>query len=294
MQNVNTEIKITELNPKQPEFVLATSNYSKKYLMKYNLSHFYQFKAESDKMGVIPDACVDILFWKKAGKLHTKIAGTTLEKGTTAAEIKCEYFGVRFMPGVNPAEGVVKLSELVNHEEVFDEMIPSREKKEQFLETMYFAETFEDKIKAFMDFYSIHTNARAEDKTTLKYAIRNEILKSGGSLKLSDLSTFTGYTERYLNKKIHEDFGMNPKSLIRYIRFQKSVSNLIETIHSANCVNSVNYVGSVNYVDTALELGYFDQSHFIKEFKQFTGLTPRSYIDNLLLNAYDKKLHVVM
>ncbi len=281
MLNVNTGSKFTELNPKQPEFVLCTSNYSKKYLMKYNLAHFYQFTAESDKMSVIPDACVDILFWKKDGKLHSKIAGTFLEKGTTETDIKCEYFGVRFMPGVNPVNGVVPLSDLVNNEEVFEDMISSHDEKEKLLEDMFFAKSFEDKINIFMNYYYRHFNTEAEDKNSMKYVLRNEILKSGGSLKLSDLSAFTGYTERYLNKKIHEEFGMNPKNLIRFIRFQKSVSNLIDTIHSVNCV------------DTALESGYFDQSHFIKDFKRFSGLTPKSYIDNLLLNAYDKKLHIV-
>ena len=281
MLNVNTGLKFTELNPKQPEFVLATSNYSKKYLMKYNLAHFYQFTAESDKMGVIPDACVDILFWKKDGKLHTKIAGTFLEKGVTDTDLKCEYFGVRFMPGVNPVSGVVELSDLVNNEEVFEDMISSHDEKEKLLEDMSFATTFEHKINVFMNYYSKHFDTQVEDKTSIKYALRNEILKSGGNLKLSELSAFTGYTERYLNKKVHEEFGMNPKNLIRFIRFQKSVSNLIDTIHCVNCV------------DTALESGYFDQSHFIKEFKQFTGLTPKSYIDNLLINAYDKKLHIV-
>ncbi|MFC5537676.1 hypothetical protein ACFPQ1_25390 [Rhodocytophaga aerolata] len=27
----------------------------------------------------------------------------------------------------------------------------------------------------------------------------------------------------------------------------------------------------------ALELGYYDQAHFINEFKQFSGFTPRNY-----------------
>lgn len=281
MTILNNELKSTELNPKQPEFVLATSDYSKKYLMQYNLAHFYQFTAEAGKMGVIPDACVDILFWKKDGKMKTKIAGTFLEKGVTDTELKCEYFGVRFLPGVNPVSGILKLSELVNNEETFEDMIISYDDKERLLEEMYFADSFEDKIQAFMKFYVKHYDKIIEDKNSLKYVIRNEIIQSNGSLKLADLSNYTGYSERYLNKKIHEDFGMNPKNLIRFIRFQKSVSKLVNTIHGINCT------------DTALESGYYDQSHFIKEFVKFSGLTPTGYIDNLLYNAYDKKLHVI-
>ncbi len=281
MVNLNRDLKFTELNPKQPEFVLVTSDYSKKYLMKYNLSHFYQFTAETDKMGVIPDACVDILFWKKDGKIKTKIAGSLLEKGVAETEMKCEYFGIRFLPGVNPVSGIVNLSELINNEESFEDMITSYEDREILLENMYFANSFEKKIKIFMNYYVKQFDRQIEDRNSLKYVIRNEIINSNGNIKLADLSAFTGYSERYLNAKIHESFGMNPKSLIRFIRFQKSVSNLINTIH---CINST---------DTALESGYYDQSHFIKEFIKFTGLTPVGYIDNLLSNSYDKKLHVI-
>lgn len=214
--------------------------------------------------------------------MHSKIAGTLLEKGSTHTDIKCEYFGVRFMPGINPSAGVVKLSELVNNEECFEDMITSPVEREELIVGMYHAKTFEEKITVFMNYYSRHYDTALENKNTLNYALRKEILTSGGNLKLSDLSTFTGYTERYLNKKIHEHFGMSPKHLIRYIRFQKSVSNLVNSIHN------------VNSLDTAMESGYFDQSHFIKEFKQFSGLTPKGYIDNLLLNSYDKKLHIIM
>ncbi|KUO71175.1 MAG: hypothetical protein APF81_20985 [Desulfosporosinus sp. BRH_c37] len=281
MRNYNARIKINELNPKQPEFVLATSAYSKKCLMNYNISHFYTFTAEADKMGVIPDACIDILFWKKDDKMKAKIAGTFLQKGETATDLKCEYFGVRFLPGINPVNDIMKLSELVNHEEDFEDIITHYDNKERLMETMYFASSFEEKIQAFMNYYVQQNDNLIEDEDSLKRELRNVILTSSGDLKLADLSAYTGYSERYLNQKIHEEFGMNPKNLIRLIRFQKSVSNLINSIHSINCT------------DTALDAGYYDQSHFIKEFMKLSGLPPTGYIRNLLDNGYDKKLHVI-
>ncbi|MGB8454588.1 MAG: helix-turn-helix domain-containing protein [Anaerocolumna sp.] len=129
-----------------------------------------------------------------------------------------------------------------------------------------------------MNYYVKHYDKQIEDKNSLKYVIRDEIMKANGSLKLAELSAYTGYSERYLNMKIHEDFVMNPK---RLIRFQKSASTLINTIHCINCT------------DAAMESGYYDQSHFIKDFLKFSGLTPTGYIDNLLHNSYDKKLHVI-
>jgi AraC-like DNA-binding protein len=269
------------LNPKQPEFVLATSSYTKKYFMNYNIAHFYQFTAESDSMGVIPDACIDILFLRKNGKISTRIAGTRFEKGEAFTERDGEYFGVRFMPGFNPVSNRIKISELVDHEEIFEDMITLTDEKEQLLENMFHALTFEDKINVFMNFYRSVCREAVEDKNSLKSFLRTELLKSSGDIKLCDLSIITGYSERYLNKRIHEDFGMNPKSLIRFIRFQKSVDNLIRTINDVHCIN------------TALESGYYDQSHFYKEFKLLAGLTPSLYVEKLLSQSYDKKLHIL-
>ncbi|MDW2797869.1 AraC family transcriptional regulator [Clostridium boliviensis] len=272
---------VRTLSPKQPEFVLVTTNYSKKCIMKYNLSHFYQFTAESDHMGVIPDACIDMLFWEKNGVVKAKAAGTLLEKGTTKTELNCRYFGVRFLPGVNPVTGNVKLSELVNNEISLEDIITGTGEREVLLERMHEAQSFHKKTEVFLDFYLNHFLNHTEDRNSLKYVIHDQILNSDGSLKLSELSRYTGYSERYLNQKIHEDFGMNPKNLIRFIRFQKSVSRLVETIHCANGA------------DTASVSGYYDQSHFIKEFVKMSGFTPSAYVETLLGNAYDKKLHVI-
>ncbi|MHB8127888.1 MAG: helix-turn-helix domain-containing protein [Mobilitalea sp.] len=269
-----------ELSPKQPEFVLATTDYAKRSLMKHNIAHFYQFVAETDKMGVIPDACVDILFWKKDGKINSMIAGTRLEKQEIKTELKSEYFGIRFMPGINPINGIIKLSELVNNEEIFEDMIPSSDEKERLLDGIYFANTFEDKINVFINFYSNHFDKQIEDKHSLKYVLLDKIIKADGDLKLMDLCDFTGYSQRYLNKIINKEYGVSPKDLIQFIRFQKAIGNLTGTLNHTNCIS------------TALETGYYDQSHFNKEFKKFSGLTPKHYVENLLTHSYDKKLHI--
>lgn len=271
---------ITDFYPKQPEFVLVTSDYVKRVLLDHKLAHFYQFKAESSRMSVIPDACIDILFWKKDGKIKSIIAGSFLLKGYANLEIGCDYFGVRFMPGINPANSIVKVSELLNNELNFEDMIHSSSVRERLNENMQSAETFDEKIKAFTDYYSDLCGNFIEDKNTLKYALQNKIYTMNGNIKLSELGDYTGYSERYLNKKIHEYFGMNPKNLIRIIRFQNTIRNLTETITN------------LAYVDTALMSGYYDQPHFNKEFKNFTGLTPSSYIQNLLTNSYIEKLHI--
>ncbi|MFR6495130.1 MAG: hypothetical protein ACLUOF_00885 [Ruminococcus sp.] len=40
-------------------------------------------------------------------------------------------------------------------------------------------------------------------------------------------------------------------------------------------------------------MGYFDQSHFVHDFKTYTGLTPKKYQMLLRNDAFDEKLRIV-
>lgn len=55
--------------------------------------------------------------------------------------------------------------------------------------------------------------------------------------------------------------GMNPKEYGRIARFQRALRMM--------------QLGSRDYADIAYANGYSDQSHFIREFRQFSGLTPK-------------------
>jgi AraC-like DNA-binding protein len=71
-------------------------------------------------------------------------------------------------------------------------------------------------------------------------------------------------TPRYLQKLFLQYTGIPPKLYGKINRFQQSL-RLIS--------NKENSLTSIAY-----DCGYFDQSHFIREFKSFTGLTPSAYL----------------
>jgi AraC-like DNA-binding protein len=60
--------------------------------------------------------------------------------------------------------------------------------------------------------------------------------------------------------------GMTPKLFSRIQRFQQT-----RTFIQQN--------RSPNWADVALDLGYFDQSHLIREFLEFSGLSPTDYLN---------------
>jgi AraC-like DNA-binding protein len=84
------------------------------------------------------------------------------------------------------------------------------------------------------------------------------------STSIRELERFTGYSARYLELLFRDHLGITPKTLISICRFQKFYK----------LVNEFKMPG--------LEKGniydfYYDQAHFIKEFKRYTGLTPTQY-----------------
>jgi AraC-like DNA-binding protein len=68
---------------------------------------------------------------------------------------------------------------------------------------------------------------------------------------------------RYLCKLFLQYTGVTPKLYNKINRFQHSLRLIAENQFSLTSI--------------AYDCGYFDQSHFIRDFKHFAGLTPSSY-----------------
>jgi AraC-like DNA-binding protein len=83
-----------------------------------------------------------------------------------------------------------------------------------------------------------------------------------GSVSLEALSALTGLHRSYLNRCFTKSVGIPPYSYLIQIRVDASKRLLAS--------------GTLP-VDTALEVGFADQSHLTRHFKRITGITPASY-----------------
>ena len=105
---------------------------------------------------------------------------------------------------------------------------------------------------------------RRHDEAALKAIAL--ILRAGGCLSIDTLAREMGVNSRTLDRTFNTRVGLPPKTLCRIVRFQK-IFQMIERQKS-----------SPDWVQIALDCGYYDQSHFIKEFKVFAGKEPTSYL----------------
>lgn len=104
------------------------------------------------------------------------------------------------------------------------------------------------------------------DKMTLINRVVLDLTNNHSGRSIEYIASHYNISSRYLQKLFLQYIGVTPKIFTKINRFQQSLTLL----------NSKN----VSLTSIAYDCGYFDQSHFIKEFKLFSGTTPTTYLNN--------------
>ncbi len=84
-------------------------------------------------------------------------------------------------------------------------------------------------------------------------------------VRVDDLIRISRMSERSLQRLFSKYVGVSPKHAIRVIRFQET----LQTMKRGD---------SIDWVQLAVGLGYFDQSHFINDFRDMTGCAPADFV----------------
>jgi AraC-like DNA-binding protein len=84
------------------------------------------------------------------------------------------------------------------------------------------------------------------------------------SMRISEAQTMTGLSQRRLAAAFRAEVGLAPKSYQRVRRLQAALSMLD--------------AGAAHGATIAADLGYFDQAHFVREFRSFTAMSPTQYL----------------
>ena len=104
------------------------------------------------------------------------------------------------------------------------------------------------------------------------------IFKTNGQFSVNEFSKSNNVNRRHLARKFSSTIGLSPKQLAKTIRIQSTLKTLLNQ-------------EITSLTDLAYQNEYFDQAHFIKEFKEFTGLTPKEFFgDDLKMSLiFDKE-----
>jgi AraC-like DNA-binding protein len=95
--------------------------------------------------------------------------------------------------------------------------------------------------------------------------LANVVVLNGGVISVDELATSAGLSHRQLERRFLRDVGVSPKVLCRILRFQQVF----------RVVNS-----DPTWATVAIDCGYYDQAHLIRDFRQFAEQTPVALFDS--------------
>ncbi len=94
--------------------------------------------------------------------------------------------------------------------------------------------------------------------------IVDEIAENREIVSVEQLVERWGLSKRGLQQLFSSYVGVGPKWVINRYRLHEALERLQEGAH-------------INFAELAMELGYFDQAHFIRDFRTLVGCTPAVY-----------------
>lgn len=111
---------------------------------------------------------------------------------------------------------------------------------------------------------------KLNDKDTISHIVKSTVetlIKTNGTTSINDILKDNPSKRRQLERHFKKQIGISPKQLGKAIRLQTTINLLLNK-------------QSETLTDIAYESDYFDQNHFIKDFKDLIGVTPKEFIDN--------------
>ena len=90
--------------------------------------------------------------------------------------------------------------------------------------------------------------------------VLREITARRGRVEVDALAQFAGVSARQLERAFDERVGLSPKTLARILRFRHALQESSRP--------------GATWADVAAACGYFDQSHLIRDFREFAGAPP--------------------
>ena len=125
---------------------------------------------------------------------------------------------------------------------------------------------FPERTRIATEFLLRHPNRPTTLNAVAKVA--NEFLIEKGALRIADAAEHAGLSVRQFERVFCEQVGIPPKLYARVVRFHAALAAKQE-------------MADRRWTDVAHELGYCDQMHMIRDFRNFSGENPTRFWERL-------------
>ena len=238
----------------------------------------------SEKQRIVPDGCMELIFILGDDiKRYTSendfiiqpraiVVGQITEPFTIQPVGYVHCFATRFYPyGVS---NFIKtpLKNLENKETPIAELFGQSTADELEQKIIHAIDT-QQRIEIIENFLQNKLNEKDTIDNIVKSTV-DTLLATSGSTPIKAILKDDLSKRRQLERNFLKQIGMSPKQLSRVVRLQTALKLLLNQ-------------KTETFTEIAYESEYYDQNHFIKDFKEFTGTTPKEFLadEQMLLSS---------
>jgi len=212
---------------------------------------------ETFQYRVVADGCMDI-FFELSNPGESFVMGFCKQYTEFPLGNIFHYVGIRFLPTMFPQLFKINAASLSNRFEALDQVLPGLA---QFITEKINPVFNMQQIKSCLDTYFLQLATQVTFETDGRlYEALTRILERKGIVNI-ETELDTGISPRQLRRLFEQYVGDSAKTFSQVVRFQ----HILQAKPSAQLLREQKLF---------FDAGYYDQAHFIKEFKHFYGITP--------------------
>lgn len=219
-----------------------------------------------DPHPVIPDTCSDIIFAVSCPTGAVSASYCALNDQTffsaSSPDTKTELFAIRFYPWAAPLFMQDTLKESLNRS--FDARQHFPMLVHAMIQILNETEGFSQRCER-AEFILLSSMNADRSHPVLMNAMA-DILQSKGRMRITDLAAHHQFSTRQLERLFREYTGASPKKLSELIRYQYLWRSAVTDPY-------------FDVQDAVLRYGYADQSHLLRQFKQYHAMTLTQAVD---------------
>lgn len=201
----------------------------------------------------------DITYFKKGF-----MSGLQKESLLIAPADEADMVGIRFKPGGLFPFIDMPVSEVTN--QVVDMDLIWGPLIEEIREQLFELSGPHEKFNILQTVLIRRSRGFLQPNKAVNYATY-QILNGTSPISVRELARNIGISHKHLLTQFNKCVGITPKMFYRVHRFQKALQYIEKW-------------ETIDWISLVYDCGYYDQAHFIREFKSFSGLTPSQYISH--------------